>query len=110
MSNRSSYAMAVERGVPPLLASVGAGHLVATDTVPTEAETPVRVRQDLTLTPRQRQLVELAADGNTEREIAELTGLHERTVGQHLYMARKRIGARNTAHAVAIAIRHGLVL
>lgn len=69
-----------------------------------------QVRQYLTLTTQQRLCLEYAADGHTNPEIAELMGLAVQTVTQHLGEARQRLEARNTAHAVAIAIRHGLVL
>jgi len=45
------------------------------------------------LTARQRQIVDLAAVGLTNREIAEKLTLSVRTVGNHLYSAYARLGA-----------------
>ncbi|MFB8756966.1 LuxR family transcriptional regulator AbsR2 [Streptomyces nigra] len=47
------------------------------------------------LTARQRQIVDLAAVGLSNREIAEKLTLSVRTVGNHLYSAYARLGAND---------------
>ncbi|WP_162833440.1 LuxR family transcriptional regulator [Streptomyces sp. CB09001] len=47
------------------------------------------------LTARQRQIVTLAAEGLSNRQIAERLTLSVRTVGNHLYGAYTRLGARD---------------
>jgi DNA-binding NarL/FixJ family response regulator len=49
------------------------------------------------LTARQRQIVDLAAVGLSNREIAEKLTLSVRTVGNHLYSAYARLGANDRA-------------
>lgn len=56
----------------------------------------------------QRQL-ELAAQGLTQRAAAELCGLSPYTVSDHRQAACDKLGARNITHAVALAIRQGIL-
>ncbi len=61
------------------------------------------------LTPRQVEILRLVAAERTDREIAALLRLSERTVSNHLTHIFDRTGAGNRAAAVAFAARHGLV-
>ena len=63
----------------------------------------------LRLTPRQRQVLELAAEGTSVREVARRLGLAETTARNLLAAARFKLGARSTAEAVAVARELGLV-
>ncbi|MFE6891973.1 ATP-binding protein [Streptomyces sp. NPDC057694] len=47
--------------------------------------TPIRGEEQAQLTPREREIVELAASGMTNKQIAERLFLSHRTVGAHLY-------------------------
>ena len=58
----------------------------------------------LTLTPRQRDVVELAAAGKSNKEIARHLGLAPGTVKVHLAGAFRALGVRNRAAAVAAAM------
>ena len=44
------------------------------------------------LTPQQRQIVRLASDGLTNREIGDRLFLSPRTVGSHLYRSYPKLG------------------
>jgi DNA-binding NarL/FixJ family response regulator len=55
-----------------------------------------------TLTARQRELLELVAEGRTTHEIASVAGLSEATVTTHLRAAMRRLGARSRPQAVAL--------
>ena len=44
------------------------------------------------LTPQQRQIVPLASDGLTDREIGDRLFLSPRTVGSHLYRSYPKLG------------------
>lgn len=57
-----------------------------------------------TLTARQRQVLALVANGNTNAKIGRLLGIHERTVNRHLAEIFQVLGARDRANAVAIAL------
>lgn len=61
------------------------------------------------MTQRQQQVIRLAAAGLEHREIGDRLGLAFGTVRIHLTEARKALGARNTAHAVGLAMHHGIV-
>jgi DNA-binding CsgD family transcriptional regulator len=54
-------------------------------------------------------VLRLAAEGHTTQETASRLGIGFETVKAELAKARRRLGARNTAHAVAIAARRGLI-
>jgi DNA-binding CsgD family transcriptional regulator len=56
------------------------------------------------LSPRQRDVLRLAAMGYSEVEIARILVLSGFTVKNYLRSARAALGARNTANAVAIAL------
>ncbi len=62
-----------------------------------------------TLSPRQLQILRLAADGKRGAEIAREMHIDLTTVKTHSRTGRERLGARNTTQAVAIAIRRGLL-
>lgn len=61
------------------------------------------------LTARQRQILQLLADGQSISYAADDLGLSEETVKTHTKNAVARLGARNRAHAVAIALRECLI-
>lgn len=61
------------------------------------------------LTRRERQVLELCADGLTAQEIAVRLGVTFRTVNAHISAARSRLQALNKTHAIAIALRRGLI-
>jgi DNA-binding CsgD family transcriptional regulator len=57
------------------------------------------------LSPRQREILDLVAEGRTSKEIAVELGISESTVNWHLANAFERLGASSRAEAVARAIR-----
>jgi DNA-binding NarL/FixJ family response regulator len=61
------------------------------------------------LTGRQRQILQLLANGESTTVAARELGLSEETVKTHIKTALARLGARNRTHAVAIALRECLV-
>ena len=60
-------------------------------------------------TARQLEVLEHIADGGTVRTAALNMGVAYETASTLLQRAKMRVGARNTTHAVAIAIRRGLI-
>jgi DNA-binding CsgD family transcriptional regulator/pimeloyl-ACP methyl ester carboxylesterase len=60
------------------------------------------------LTPREIEVLRLVVDGKTNREIAEMLFISERTVINHLSNIFTKTGAENRAAATAFALRHGL--
>jgi LuxR family transcriptional regulator len=61
------------------------------------------------LTERELGCLRLAADGGTAADISRLTGVGERTVNFHMANAISKLGAANKTHAVALAMRLGLL-
>jgi two-component system NarL family response regulator len=61
------------------------------------------------LTSRQRQILQLLADGESTTVAARELGLSEETVKTHIKTALARLGARNRTHAVSIALRESLI-
>ena len=62
-----------------------------------------------TLTRRQRQTLQLLADGHSTTDVAHRLHLSAETVRTHTKATLARLGARDRAHAVAIALRTGLI-
>jgi two-component system NarL family response regulator len=63
----------------------------------------------LPLTPRQRQVLQLVADGLSTDKAAERLGVSTETVRTHSKAGIKRLQARDRSHAVAIGLRSGLI-
>jgi DNA-binding CsgD family transcriptional regulator len=59
------------------------------------------------LTARQRQVLLLAANGNTNAAIANWLGVSPHSVAEILTAAYRRLGASDRAQAVAIALAVG---
>ena len=61
------------------------------------------------LTRRQREILQLLADGGSTVVAARELGLSEETVKTHTKNVLARLGAKNRTHAVAIALRECLI-
>jgi PAS domain S-box-containing protein len=61
------------------------------------------------LTPREREITALLADGCDGRQIAERLVLSPETVRTHIRNAMERTSARTRAHLIAIALRERLI-
>jgi DNA-binding NarL/FixJ family response regulator len=61
------------------------------------------------LTPREQEVVKLIAEAHTNREIAEILQLSEKTVESHRARVLQKLGMRDRVELVRYAIRSGLV-
>jgi len=61
------------------------------------------------LTPRQREVLQLLAEGHTMKEIARLLNITPRTVAFHKYALMASLGVDSTAALVQFAIKHHIV-
>jgi DNA-binding NarL/FixJ family response regulator len=61
------------------------------------------------LSARERQILRLLAEGNTQRRIAEVLVISPKTVGTHIQHVLSKLGVHTRAHAVAEAYRLELV-
>ena len=69
----------------------------------------LRRDMDLRLTGREREVLAVAAEGLTARQIATRLGVRERTVTTHLARIYGKLGVGNRLAAVRMAARSGLV-
>jgi len=61
------------------------------------------------LTPRQRQILQLIAKGNSNRRTAEILGISVKTVDTHRWKLMKALDIHDQASLIKYAIRNGLV-
>lgn len=68
-----------------------------------------RLKAGQALTKRQREILQLYADGNSIPDAARKLGLSTETVKTHNKQLLARLSARDRTHAVAIGIRSSLI-
>lgn len=61
------------------------------------------------LTSRERQVLQLVADGKTTKEIADLLGMSLKTAESYRLKLMTKLNAHRTAHLVRYAVRQGLI-
>jgi DNA-binding NarL/FixJ family response regulator len=61
------------------------------------------------LTPRQREVIQLLAEGRLMKEVADILGVTLRTIAFHKYSIMKQLGVQSSAQLVQYAVHHGLV-
>jgi DNA-binding NarL/FixJ family response regulator len=61
------------------------------------------------LTPRQREILQLLAEGKSAKEIAAALDISARTVEFHKYAMMESLGIENSAELIHFAIKHGIV-
>jgi DNA-binding NarL/FixJ family response regulator len=72
----------------------------------------INIEEDETaekLTPRERQILQLIAEGKSNKEIAALLELSPNTVAVHRANLMDALGIHRTAELVLYAVRKGLV-
>ena len=82
------------------------------DKLPEERFTPEQNPAELFgkgLTPRQREVLQLVAEGRTMKEVAALLGISPRTAESHKYEVMQVLGIETTAELVQYAVRAKLV-
>jgi DNA-binding NarL/FixJ family response regulator len=62
------------------------------------------------LTPREREVLQLIAEGYTNKAIAQALQISVKTVEKHRTSTMKKLGSHNLAELIREAIRHKLVL
>ena len=61
------------------------------------------------LTPREREVVQLVAEGRTNKEVAELLSISPTTVETHRGHILQKLDIHNTAELVLYAVRRGVI-
>jgi DNA-binding NarL/FixJ family response regulator len=72
-------------------------------------ETRRRVKQTIELTARQREILQLLAEGKSAKEIGGILNISPRTVETHKYKMMDDLGVKSSAQLVQYALRHGLI-
>jgi DNA-binding NarL/FixJ family response regulator len=94
--------------------SVHAGHVLLEPEVMAAlfasqpVEGPDSAHDDAGLTPRERDVLRLVAQGRSNREIAHALTLSEKTVKTHVSNVLLKLGAADRTQAALYAVRHGL--
>ena len=61
------------------------------------------------LTPRQREVLQLLAEGHSMKEVGAMLNLTPRTIAFHKYRIMHQLHVRSSAELVRFAVRQGLV-
>lgn len=61
------------------------------------------------LTPREREVLQLVAEGNTNRQIAHYLGISIKTVEKHRFSLMEKLSIRDVTGLVRFAIAHGII-
>jgi LuxR family quorum sensing-dependent transcriptional regulator len=91
----------IERRMLTLLVTYALGRAILLREAPS--------RPQVALSPREREALQWAAEGKSEWEIGERMGISEHGVDKHMRSARLKLGTTSRTHAVAEAIRQGLI-
>jgi len=82
---------------------------LAADLMRTAKNGSPRTADPEVLTARQREVLQLLAEGKAAKEIAAVLGLSTRTVEDHKYRMMEALGIENSVELVHFAIKHGLI-
>jgi DNA-binding NarL/FixJ family response regulator len=72
-------------------------------------ETRRHLKLTLELTSRQREVLQLLAEGKSAKEIGTILDISARTVEAHKYRMMDELGVKTSAQLVQYAIKHGIV-
>ena len=61
------------------------------------------------LTPRQREVLQLLAEGKSHKEVANVLNISVKTAEYHKYAILDKLGLKTNAELVQYAIRHGII-
>src|SRR5262249_39730384 len=92
LANAIRQVHAGNRRIPPEIASQLAEHL-----------------SDESLTPPEVEVLSHVAEGNGNRDIANLLRISEETVKVHVKHIMEKLGARDRSQAITIAVRRGII-
>jgi len=70
---------------------------------------PSATQHSKELTPRQREVLQLLAEGRPMKEAAYILGVSTRTIAFHKYRIMEQLGLKSTAELIQFAVEHHLV-
>jgi DNA-binding NarL/FixJ family response regulator len=59
--------------------------------------------------PREREILQLLAEGRSGKEIASILNISPRTVEFHKYRMMEKLNIKTSAELVQYAVRHGII-
>lgn len=74
-----------------------------------EGADPARVAASLRLSPREREILQLVAEGKSTKEVAHVLNISEKTVAFHKDNLKRKLGLRSTAELTKYALDEGLI-
>ena len=83
--------------------------LLAGEFMQRSKERATRRDESTRLTERQREILQLLAEGKSAKEIAAVLNISSRTVEFHKYHIMKDLGLKSAAELVHYAVRHGII-
>lgn len=104
-----TIAMAPTADIGPVVDAVGAGAhgvLIAQRANPAAASVPAAVHE---LSAREVEVLQLVADGRSNKWIGDQLSLSALTVKSHLARIGRKLGTGDRAHMVALALRAGVI-
>jgi len=72
-----------------------------------DARQPSLSPSGITLTARQREVLQLVAEGRSSKEIAHILGVSTKTAEYHRHQLMRRLGLRSVGQLAAFAVREG---
>ena len=97
---------AANRGATYLSPAISEAILADVSTVPGGPKSPTLGDQ---LTPREREMLELISQGNTNSRMAEILGISVKTVERHRTNLMAKLNAHNLVELIRIAVKEGLI-
>jgi DNA-binding NarL/FixJ family response regulator len=73
------------------------------------SEDSAQAAASLRLTARERQILQLTAEGKSRKEVAHALGISEKTVAFHKDNLKRKLGLRSTAQLTRYALDEGLI-
>lgn len=87
----------------PDIAGILVREFLTARTTPQETSSPFSV-----LTPREREVLQLIAEGNTTKQIAKILGVSVKTIDTHRQQIMQKLDIHNVAELTRYAIKEGL--
>jgi DNA-binding NarL/FixJ family response regulator len=92
-----------------LLDTIRAVHKGQRRVPPEVASEMAEYAADDSLTPREVEVLEQVASGNSNKMVADRLNISEDTVKAHMRSVLSKLGANDRTHAVTIALRRGFL-
>ena len=97
-----------EKELRDAISMAARGRSYVTPRIQMAVQASVRLKSGPKLTPRQRQVLQLLAEGKSMKQVAGALGLTARTVAYHKYAMMETLGAESSADLIRYAVHRGI--